>query len=139
MIRYVKSFFCLWEAWKRAGDGDWGGAHSSLEQFSDLVRKEVPSLQVPLEINILALQIAFFNNQAESALSAAFVCADQLVSSRNDDAKKYLAHFTHKITEACSKKFINYGKDFTNIAENIVLEPFDLRRVSTTIRHRAPL
>ena len=139
MIRYVKSFFCLWEAWKKAGDGDWRGSHSSLEQFSDLVRKEVPSLQVPLEINILALQIAFFNNQAESALVSAIVCADQLASSRNDDAKKYLAHFAHRLAEACSKKFINHSKKFISIAENIVLEPFDLRRVSTTIRHRAPL
>lgn len=122
MLNFLRYTHALLSAWRSAEKGDWDGVQKWLSKLSFLTGRKTPSLNVPVELNLLYLQSSYFLDDGDDAKICARVVIDQILNNnlgKNSPDSMYIAEFAKNFLNAFADRFLDLSDSFRAMSDEI--------------------
>lgn len=128
---------CLWEK-------NYPGALQQLGELASKIGVDLPSSGLPLRINVMALQAAYFSRDEALAEQCAVVAVAQINAKahQRDGARiRYAGDYLVRVLEHCAGRFKSRTTAFLDLATSIEVagRPYDLTKIPSTQKRKMPL
>ncbi|RZJ02493.1 MAG: hypothetical protein EON89_15015 [Brevundimonas sp.] len=138
-MKIIRATKTLSKTWDSAGAGRWEEARANIEHFSHLMDLPIPDLKYDFDINILKLQIDYFNESEQEARVSGNLCVSQSTLVSKSQSNRYMKHYLKRLLSGCGGRFPESEDYFDNLSVLVELEAFDQRRVPESLKYKMPL